>query len=296
MEVLASDGPEAGLERLRNPLEANLGPHRKIEFRPGVLLFPMRTPTLPPAHTTNCYLVGTREAALIDPGSPFDDEIDWLIAAVDAVRERTGRTVTAIWLTHHHADHVGGVERIRGRLGVPVCAHRETAVLLAERGIEIDRVIDHEESLVLDGDPPFPLRALHTPGHAPGHLVFLDETHGSLIAGDLVSGSSMIVIDPPLGNMDLYLDSLSATLQRRPRTLFPGHGPTILDAAGKLQGYIDHRLWREERILSAWRSGAREPGEMLATVYDDVPEIAHPLCERQILAHLERLRSLGRLD
>ena len=41
--------------------------------------------------------------------------------------------------------------------------------------------------------------------------------------------------------------------------------------------------------------GLRTPGEMLATVYDDVPKEAHPLAERQILAHLDRLRKVGRI-
>jgi hypothetical protein len=34
---------------------------------------------------------------------------------------------------------------------------------------------------------------------------------------------------------------------------------------------------------------------MLPAVYDDVPQEAWPLAERQILAHLERLRRAGRI-
>jgi glyoxylase-like metal-dependent hydrolase (beta-lactamase superfamily II) len=126
-------------------------------------------------------------------------------------------------------------------------------------------------------------------------LAFYDETLGSLLCGDLVSGLSTIVVDPPLGDMDLYLDSLARMRDLAPRALFPAHGPAIADAVGKLQEFIDHRLWREERILAAWRSGLREPAAMLPTVYDDVPAIAHALAERQALAHLERLRKQGRL-
>ena len=57
---------------------------------------------------------------------------------------------------------------------------------------------------------------------------------------------------------------------------------------------VDHRLWREERILAAARAG-QTAAEMLPTVYDDVPAMAYPLAERQILAHLTRLRRAGRL-
>ncbi len=289
LTVLAEDGPEAGLPRMRNPEEANLGPYRKVEFRPGVVLFPQPTPTLPPASHTNAYLLGFGEAVLVDPGAPDPREIERLREALAAARERLGRRVTAIWLTHHHPDHVGGVEALRRALEVPVLAHAAAGARLAERGIEIDGRLEDGRRVVLAGDPPMPLRVVHTPGHVRGHLSFFDETFGSLVAGDLVTGFGTIVIDPPEGNMDDYLASLRRARDLAPRTLFPGHGPTILDAAGKLDEYVEHRLWREGRIREAWEAGLRRPAEMLATVYDDVPRAAWPLAERQILAHLERL-------
>jgi hypothetical protein len=43
-------------------------PVRRIEFRPGFICFPVRTPTKPPATHTNCYLVGSREIVILDPG------------------------------------------------------------------------------------------------------------------------------------------------------------------------------------------------------------------------------------
>jgi len=296
LRVLAEDGPEDGLPRLRHPAEADLGPFRRIEFRPGVILLPLATRTLPPADRTNAYLLGTGERVLVDPGSPLPRELDRLERAVAALAQRGEGRVTAIWLTHHHPDHVGGVEEMRRRLGVPVLAHAETARLLADRGLTVDGELADGERVTLAGDPPFPVRAVHTPGHAPGHLCFLDETWGSLLAGDMVAGIGTVVIDPPLGDMDAYLASLDKLAELAPGTLFPAHGPAILDAVGKLREYADHRRWREERVLAAWRDGLREPRRMLPRVYDDVPEPAWPLAERQILAHLERLRRAGRLE
>ena len=293
LEVLGEEGPERGLEQLRSPTEANLGPHRRVEFQPGVLLFPLPTPTLPPARHTNAYILGTGEAVLVDPGSPFPEEIDRLAAAIEATREALNRRVTAIWLTHHHSDHIGGVERLRQLLGVPVLSHALTAARLAEQGIQVDAELVDGQRIVLEGDPPFVLRVLHTPGHAPGHLCFLDETYGSLIAGDLVAGFGTIVVDPPEGDMGQYLASLERMRDLEPRTLFPGHGPAVQNGAAKLQETLDHRLWREAKIAEAWREGLREPRELLPVVYSDVPVVAHPLAERQILAHLARLRSLG---
>ena len=294
LEVLSQDGPRKGLDRLRDPAETNLGPLRRIEMRPGVTMFPLLTHTLPPAATTNAYLLGTRGCVLVDPGATNEQELDRLESALAAARDQLGRTVTAIWLTHHHPDHVGGVERLRGRLRVPVLAHALTSERLSTRGIRVDGELRDGERVVLDGD--YPVLILHTPGHARGHLCFLEEEQRSLLCGDMVSGVSMIVVDPPEGDMGDYLGSLEKLAALRPKTLFPGHGPVIKNAEAKLREYIDHRLWRENRIADAWSAGMRRPADMLPTVYDDVPKEAWPLAERQILAHLERLRRLGRID
>jgi ribonuclease/clavin/mitogillin len=297
LEVLHQEGTEGGLRRLRDPSETNLGPLRRIEMRPGVLLFPMATHTLPPASTTNAYLLGTGEAVLIDPGAPLDAENERLERALAVVRERLGRRVVAIWLTHHHPDHIGGVERLRKTLNVPVLAHPATAERLAGR-IAIDGELTDGQRIELrapDGEPPFAVSVVHTPGHARGHLCFVEETWRSAIVGDLIAGLGTIVIDPPEGDMQDYLGSLAKLAALRPHTLFPAHGPAVRDAVGKLREYIDHRLWREEKILDAWGRGLRTPEEMLPTVYEDVPPQAHPLARRQILAHLERLRRTGRI-
>src|SRR5690606_19175900 len=46
----------------------------QVRFSPGVVLAPLRTPTLPPATTTNCYIVGHERLWVVDPGSPYADE------------------------------------------------------------------------------------------------------------------------------------------------------------------------------------------------------------------------------
>jgi ribonuclease/clavin/mitogillin len=300
LRVLHEEGPEAGLARLRDAAESWLGPIRRVELRPGVIVFPLATHTLPPAATTNAYLLGHGQAVLVDPGSRDPDENERLAAAL-AAAAREGRRLTAIWLTHHHPDHVGGAAWLRGRLGVPVLAHRLTAERLAgspgaERAVPIDGELHDGQRVVLAGDPPLTIRVVHTPGHARGHVCFLVEGQRSLLAGDMVAGIGTIVIDPPEGDMDDYLASLDKLLALAPETLFPGHGPAIKDAAGKLREYVAHRLWREQRILAAWTAGRRRPAEMLPAVYDDVPKEAYPIAERQLLAHLARLERAGKLE
>ncbi|NHZ73081.1 MAG: MBL fold metallo-hydrolase, partial [Nitrospirae bacterium] len=194
------------------------------------------------------------------------------------------------------ADHVGGVEPLRDALRVPVLAHPATGARLQDRGLKVDGELLEDQRITLAGDPPVELRVLHTPGHARGHLCFLLERDGSLVAGDMVAGFGTIVIDPPEGDMSAYLKSLQRLRDLGPKTIFPAHGPTIKNAAAKLDELIDHRLWREQRILGAWDSGRRRPDEILEVAYDEIPEIVRPLAERQIVAHLERLRSAGSLD
>lgn len=300
------DEATGALARLRSPGDANLGPYRRIDFRPGVVMMPLPTPTLPPATHTNAYLVGPPEggeAVLVDPGTPFPEEIERLAAAVEAAARTSADgalRLTAIVLTHHHGDHVGAVRRLTERFGVPVAAHAETAERLARHrsgGIRVDRTIEDGERIELAGPgEPVVLTALHTPGHAPGHLCFHEERLDWLLAGDMLSAVSTIVIDPPEGDMGRYLESLERLAALDPRTIFPGHGPAILGGAAKLRELIGHRLWREGKVLDAWKAGARKPADMLPTVYDDAPRQVWPLAERQIEAHLQRLARAGTID
>ncbi len=292
---LAESGPEGALPRLLDTGEANLGPLRRIELRPGILIFPLAAATLPPASHTNAFLLGGGEAILVDPGSPFEDENAGLIGALEAARTKLGRRVVEIWLTHHHPDHVAGVERLRRALDVPVAAHRATAERLAAVGIGVDRELAGGEIRHLAGDPALELRLHHTPGHARGHLAIEVRPGPHLVGGDLVAAFGTIVVDPPEGDMDDYLASLESMRGRGFRTLFPSHGAPILEVDDKLADYIAHRLAREQQVLDCWRSGTRAPAAMIPVVYPEVPEAVHPLAERQIRAHLDRLERSGRL-
>jgi endoribonuclease LACTB2 len=295
LQVLAETAPESAAPRLLDTSVANLGPLRRIELRPGIVLLPLAAATLPPAAHTNAYLLGTGDCVLIDPGSPFPEENDRLLAALAAAEEHLGRKVRAIWLTHHHPDHVDGVSCVRKALEVPVFAHPLTAERLQARGIAVDGWLSDGQRVVLDGKPPFTLKVHHTPGHAGGHLCFEVEATGDLVAGDMVAGFGTIVIDPPEGDMDLYLASLDRLRELAPRTLFVGHGAPFLDSVIKLTEYRDHRLAREAQILACWEDGEREPQAMLPRVYPEIAPAVVPLAERQILAHLVRLERLGRL-
>jgi glyoxylase-like metal-dependent hydrolase (beta-lactamase superfamily II) len=273
-----------------------------MEFRQNYICFPVRTPTKPPATHTNAYLIYTsRELLIIDPGSPYEEEQQALAECVDDLIAE-GRIVREIVLTHVHPDHVAGVsalnEHLQSKHGlrVPVAAHRLTAESLKQQ-FAVDRHIEDNEVISLDGEPAIRMQALFTPGHARGHLCFYDEARGVLLSGDNVVGFGSVLIDPADGNMNQYLNSLQR-MRSLPNVtvLLPGHGPAVANPYDKIDQYIEHRLEREANILTAVREGASTPAEIVARVYTDVNPKALPMAERAVLAHLEKLEADGLVE
>jgi glyoxylase-like metal-dependent hydrolase (beta-lactamase superfamily II)/8-oxo-dGTP pyrophosphatase MutT (NUDIX family) len=270
----------------------------RIEMRYGFYLCALRTPTIPPATHTNCYVVGGDELVVIDPGSPYADQQ----ALLDEVIERfaaEGRRVREIIITHLHPDHIGGVMHLADKFNLPIAAHRLTTEAIQDE-VRVERLIEDEEIVELKEAATglaWRLRALWTPGHARGHLSFYEERTGTLVTGDCVVGFGTVVIAPPEGNMKAYLDSLHRYLTLPKLTaLMPGHGPVIADARAKIEEYIAHRQAREEMIVNAMGGGASTPTQIVKAVYTDVPEASHQLAELSVLAALEKLQEEGRVS
>jgi glyoxylase-like metal-dependent hydrolase (beta-lactamase superfamily II)/8-oxo-dGTP pyrophosphatase MutT (NUDIX family) len=280
---------EEGIAQLPEaPEAANEGP-RRIEIMWGFVLHAMKTKPLPPALHTNAYLVGEPEMALIDPGSGDPEELNHLFAVIDAL-EKDRRKLKLVLLTHAHPDHIGGVEAIRQRYGVRVGAHAETAKL-----VSVDFTIkDGEWIPLVPGVGDWSLQAIHTPGHARGHLCFFHPRTGALISGDHVTGSGTVIVDPPEGNMADYIASLERLQTMNIRVLFPAHGSPQGAAKKRIQGLIDHRWIREKKVEAALSGQPQSLEEMVEKAYDDTPRELWPFAERSLLAHLEKLEKEGK--
>jgi ribonuclease/clavin/mitogillin len=265
------------------------------EVAPALLMFPLRTPTIPPATHTNAFLVGSGHALLVEPASPYEDEIDRFVAFVEE-RRAGGLVLDGIVLTHHHPDHVGGAMAMRERLGVPILAHERTKDRLAGR-VTIDRTLEDGERIHLDGPEPIDLEFIHTPGHAPGHLCLLERRSGALLAGDMVAGVGTILVEPYDGDMRLYLDSLERLAARGSSMILPAHGGVVRDPRAWLAHYVAHRLAREAKIVAAL-SALGAPSnldELVPVAYADTSPMAWPLARMASAAHLDKLVNEGRV-
>jgi ribonuclease/clavin/mitogillin len=257
----------------------------RIEFQRGLILVPLRTPTLPPATHTNCLLLGDDRLWVVDPGSPWPEEQAILRETLDKLAEE-GRKAVGVLLTHHHHDHTGGAQV----LGLPIAASRQTAERL---DFAVDRIVEDGARFEVG---PRGWTALHLPGHTRGHLCLREEDSGAIVAGDLVAGTGTVIVDPPEGDMKDYLASLDRLLDAKPGCIYPAHGPVVPAGVAKLLEYRAHRLEREERVLASLRSARvpSTPAELLPAAYPDVKPEMYPFAERSLLAHLYKLVREGR--
>ena len=186
---------------------------------------------------TNAYLIGdpvAKVAAVIDPS--------WDGAEILAAAAERGWRIAHMWYTHAHFDHIGGAGAIADALNpLPLVALHPADHDLwkvggngAKYGFTIDPgpepTIDlFDGQTLLLGDNQ--LKVYHTPGHTPGHVIFVWAGQNVCFCGDLIFAGSVGRTDLSGGSHDTLIDSIDRAILTLPdeTRLLSGHGrPTTV--------------------------------------------------------------------
>ena len=271
------------------------GKLHRVYFSPGILMASLTTPTLPPATTTNCLIVGTDRLFIVDPGAPDEAEQARLFELLDELQAE-GASLDSVLSTHHHPDHVGAIVSLSKRYNLQVRGHPKTLSRLPD-GYRPGPPIEDGDIVALgrapDGSEGWHLEAVFTPGHDRGHLAFRESQYGALIAGDMLSTVATILIDPPEGHMRTYMASLERLEKLTVTTLYPAHGPAAPNGRELIRRFITHRERRHKAVASALAKGPNTISGLLPEVYWDVDREMHQYAARSLLAALEMLEEDG---
>jgi hydroxyacylglutathione hydrolase len=157
---------------------------------------PEITITALPAFSDNyIWLIttGGAQCAVVDPGEA---------APVLAALSKHGLQLNAVLITHHHADHIGGVSQLVGQTGAAVYGPHDSRISGQNQSFEEGDRLDLP-ALELG------FQVLEIPGHTSSHIAFYG--HGCLFCGDtLFSVGCGRLFEGTPGQMQQSLDKLAA--------------------------------------------------------------------------------------
>ena len=180
---------------------------------------------------TNCHVITSGdECWVVDCGYSPEPLIEYL--------KNENLQPTSILLTHCHADHIAGLDELRGAIGeVPIYCHPiekswntdPTLNLSGFAGMPItvcapDMELQDGDSLTLGNST---WRVVHTPGHSPGSVCLINDEAKQAIVGDTLFAGSIGRHDFPTSNVEDLRHTIAHVLMQLPDDvhIYPGHGP-----------------------------------------------------------------------
>ncbi|QRM44857.1 MBL fold metallo-hydrolase [Rhizobium sp. BG4] len=162
----------------------------------------------------NCTVLfdpDTKEGVVVDPGG----DVETIVKVV----EENGFKIKEIWLTHGHLDHAGGARDLKAALGIDIVGpHKDDLPLLQRietqqlkygitglKNVEPDRWLE-DGGKVSFGNHEF--EVYHTPGHAPGHVIYVNRAQNFAHLGDVLFNGSIGRTDLPGGDHDQLMASI----------------------------------------------------------------------------------------
>ncbi len=296
-------------------------------------------PTPYPVGDVNSYLILGEKPALVDTGVYTPQSLE----ALEAGLTRHGVTfsdIQDILITHGHYDHAGAAYWLSKRCKATLFLH-ERCVLSDRRDEDsLQRLFNvlircgtkpelldlmrkvfkrsdenadlhsepHEIRLLRGGERleigGRSLTSLHTPGHCPDHLCYLDTETGELFSGDMllphITPNPLLYLDPENGyrryrSQLQYLDSLQTLSETKAAVGYPGHGKNIEDVPALI---ARNRMFIERRaklFIKRIQAGNETLFELAEAVFGKLDPINLYLALSESLAYLDLLERDGRV-
>ncbi|MCS5553049.1 MAG: MBL fold metallo-hydrolase, partial [SAR324 cluster bacterium] len=235
---------------------------------------------------TNTYIVGKEEdLTVVDPGPALSDHIEAIVSC--------SSNLSRIVVTHTHPDHSPGVSLLQNKVDIPAYGLITETTKNQDTSFKPEKMLTHGEVIEAKDHK---LEVIHTPGHASNHLCFLLKEEKLLFTGDHIMNGSTVVISPPDGNMQDYLDSLNKLKEYDLENIAPGHGELLPNPHSVAEWIIKHRLEREEKVIEAIKEVTKgNPDTLVEQVYSDVDAALFPIAKWSLEAHLIKLQNEKRV-